>query len=394
MFCRLSVGAAAVLVAASLAACSAGETKPNYKESSLHFSNLPEIESISFKSVFHGAKSAVNRPLTGGEPAYDYSVHIIRDGDRYRMYTGGRWKRPGIERADGDHVMQYVSPTGAGGTWTMPRDRPEFWNGAEQGKPGEWYAGNCLEPEVMKVNGTYYLYTQVEITKDGPIDIPGRKATAWADRIQLFTSRNGSDWTRFAARGVVVNMDAPENTALHHQELVYVPWDKDKRPFWLYVGVNLDGVFTGYSRIRSADPRSFDWRLREKGAGFSQLGNQLAYARQAPGGPLFVRITFTGDASGRHVPSLQFSRDGMAWFSGDEGPVLLDGSKDNDKNRNCYFLGISTIDGTGELEYLGNNTYRAIYGATTSNSPGGGDIWYSEIGAGELIFTITPKAAG
>ena len=173
-----------------------------------------------------------------------------------------------------------------------------------------------------------------------------------------------------------------------------MPWDKDRRPFWLYVGVNLDGVFTGYSRIRSADPRSFDWRLREKGAAFSQLGNQLAYARQAPGGPLFVRITFTGDASGRHVPSLQFSRDGMAWFSGDEGPVLLDGSKDNDKNRNCYFLGISTIDGTGEMEYLGNNTYRAIYGATTSNSPGGGDIWYSEIGAGELIFTITPKAAG
>lgn len=378
-----------VFVAIALAlACSAAE----YKQSTLHFSNLPDISSISFKSSFFGYNSAVNRPLTGGEPAYDYSVHIIKDGSVCRMYAGGRWKRPGVKNADGDHVMQYVSETGAAGTWKMPHDRPEFYNGGEDGHEGVWYSGNCLEPEVMKIDGKYYMYTQVEVDKGGPIDLPGQKSTTGADRIQLFTSTNGLDWTRFPGRGVVVNIDQPCKTALHHQEMIYVPWDKDKRPFWMYVGINVDGAFTGYSRIRSADPKTFDFKQREPGAGLSQLGNQLAYARQAPGGPLFIRITFTDDDTGRQVPSLQFSRDGMAWFFGDEGPIKLDGSHDNANNKNCYFLGISTINGTGELEYLGHNTFRAIYGATTSNSPGGAEIWSSEIGVGELIFQISPKA--
>jgi len=383
----------ATVVLVMLVVCSASSAV-EYKQSTLHFGNLPEIESIAFKSAFYGYNSAVNRPVTGWEPAYDYSVHIIKDGGVYRMYAGGRWKRPGVKNADGDHVMQYVSKTGAAGTWAMPHDRPEFYNGGEDGHEGVWYSGNCLEPEVMKVKGTYYMYTQVEIDKGQPLDLPGRKSTTGGDRIQLFTSTNGLDWTRFAQLGVVVNIDSPEQTFLHHEELAYVPWDKDKRPFWLYVAVNENGQFKGYCSIRSADPKTFDWKLRETGAGFSQLGNQLAYAKQAPGGPLFVRITFTGDETGRQVPSLQFSRNGMEWFSGDDGPIKLDGSKDNANNKNCYFLGISTIDGTGELEYLGNNTFRAIYGATTSNSPGGADIWTSEIGVGELIFTVKAKGTG
>ena len=288
--------------------------------------------------------------------------------------------------------MQYDSRTGAAGTWKMPHDRPEFYNGGEDGHEGVWYSGNCLEPEVMKVNGTYYMYTQVEIDKGDPIDLPGLKSLTGSDRIQLFTSTNGNDWTRFDKRGVVINIDKPQETFLHHEELVYVPWDKDKRPFWFYVATNESGAFTGYCRIRSADPTTFDWTLREKGVGFAQLGNQTAYAKQAPGGPLFVRITFTGDDSGRQVPALQFSKDGMNWFWADDGAVKLDGSHDNANNKNCYFLGISTINGTGELEYLGNNTFRAIYGATTANGPGGADIWTSEIGVGELIFTINPKA--
>jgi len=361
-----------------------------YKQGILHFGNMPEIGSISFRSSFYGYNSAVNRPTTGGKKAYDYSVHIIRDGDVYRMYAGGRWRRPDVKFADGDHVMQYVSKDGAAGTWTMPHDRPEFWNGAEDGKIGVWYSSNCLEPEVMKVDGRYYLFTQVMIRPGWPIDLPGQKATTEADRIQLFTSANGSDWTRFADRGVVVNLDEPCATHLHHQELLYVPWDKDKRPFWLYVAAKVNGVYKGYSRIRSADPKTFDWKLREEGARLGQIGNQLAYAKQAPGGPLFVRITFTGDKTGRKVPTLQFSRDGMDWFWGDDGPVKLDGSRDNADNKNCYFLGISTIDGTGELEYLGNNTFHAIYGATTSDSPTAPAIFNSEIGVGDLVFTINP----
>ena len=108
---------------------------------------------------------------------------------------------------------------------------------------------------------------------------------------------------------------------------------------------------------------------------------------------MFVRMTFTPDETGREVPTLQFSRDGKAWSWGDEGPVKLDASKDNLNNKNCYFMGMSTLDGTGELEYLGGNTYRAIYAATTSNTPFSPEIFYSEIGVGEIIFEIVPEPA-
>ncbi|MGI6296295.1 MAG: hypothetical protein ACOX3G_09415 [Armatimonadota bacterium] len=387
MIFRNMLIAAAILTGLLCGACPAAD----YKINMLKFNDYPEIDSITLKSIFYGHNSAVDRPITGGEPAYNYSVHIIKDGERYRMYAGGRWRRPGIKCADGDHVMQYISATGKPNTWKMPYNRPEFFIGCESGKPGQWFSNNCLEPEVLKVNGVYYMYTQVQIDPGTPLDIPGVKAKVGADRILLFTSRNGYDWTRFEERGVVVNVDSPETTALHHQEMVYVPWDKDKKPFWMYVAVNTKKGFEGYSRIRSADPKTFDWNDREKGVNLAQLGNQIAYAAEAPGGPLFVRITFTGNDTGRTVPTLQFSRDGLKWQIGDNGPALLDGSHDDAFNKNCYFLGISTIDGTGALERIGDNTYRAIYAATTSNSPGGAEIWKSQVGVGELVFTINPK---
>jgi len=360
---------------------------PTTKEARLHFADWPEIGVVELSSRFDGYQSAVDRDLTAGEPAYDYSVNVIRDGKLYRLFSGGRWRTPG--RGDGDHVMQYLSETGAGGTWQPAREGPEFYQGQEDGLGDVWFSGNYLEPEIVEVHGTYYLYTQVEIDPGQPIDTPGLKAETQCDRIQLHTSRDGSTWERWSAeRGVVTDIENPTRVCLHHQEVIHAPWDRDHRPFWLYVGAHIDGQWTGYYRIRSADPTTFDWRRREPGVQFSQLGNQLGYVRRAPGGPLFVRITFADDGRGRQVPTLQFSRDGMAWIWGDEGPVLLDGSQDNDRNRNCYFLGLSTLDGTGELERVGADTYHAIYAATTANSPGGADIWWSEIGVGELLLRI------
>lgn len=366
------------------------ESPPAYQHSERSFRSLNGIASVRFQSRFYGYQSAVDRDYTAGQEAYDYSVHLIRDGDLYRLFSGGRWLTPGL--GDGDHVLQYISETGAGGTWRPVRQGPEFLQGQEEGFKDAWFSNNYLEPEVVKVKGTYYLYTQVEIDPGQPIDQPGLTAETQCDRIQLHTSRDAFHWERWSTeRGVVVNLDRPTRTNLHHQEVIYVPWDPDGRPFWLYVGAHIDGQWTGYYRLRSTDPTTFDWREREPGVGFSQLGNQVGYARQAPNGPLFVRITFTDDPTGRQVPTLQFSQDGMAWEVGEEGPVLLAGSQDNDRNRNCYFLGLSTLDGTGELERVGEQTYRALYAATTANSPGGGDIWWSEIGVGELLFTLVPE---
>ena len=384
----VSIGVA-VILALSMAAQDAGAKV--VEEVTLSRPDGQEMI-IRARSRFFGYQSAVDRDLTGGELAYDYSVHIIKDGPWYRLFCGGRWRRPGVKYADGDHVLQYISPTGLGGTWKLVHFRPEFWQGGEEGHPEAWYAGHYLEPEVVKVDGVYYMYTQVGISQGRPIDIPGLRAEGWCDRIQLHISRDALHWRRYPPdRGVVVNLDDPTHTALHHQEVLYVPWDRDGRPWWMYVAVNQAGKFLGFFRLRSADPATYDWRQREPVYGFAQIGNQLAYARQVAGGPLFVRITFTDDGHGRAVPALEFSWDGLKWTWGNDGPLKLEGSSDNNRNRNCYCLGMSTINGTGELEYRGDNNYYAIYGATTSNSPVAPDIFWSEIGVGEVVLWIKPK---
>ncbi|MGO9112038.1 MAG: PEP-CTERM sorting domain-containing protein [Thermoguttaceae bacterium] len=378
------------------------------------FTNDP-IKQIDFQSQFYGYNSGVNRPTTGADnqQAYNYSVDLMYDQslNTYRMYTGGRWRvvQAGYSSsafgsgvaADGDHVLQSQSPTGVGGTWVMPQTNlpasgvgsantnPQYWNGQDYNlAPNAWYADNSLQPQVFKLGGTYYMYSQVEIDAGKPIDIPGQTAAVQADRIELFTSPDGNNWTRFTDRGVVTDITDPTHTWLGDEEFVYEPWDT-ATPYHLYVAASINGVFQGYQLLTSNTPYTYDWSHRQS-AGLAQLGNGIGYCQNAPGGPLLLNITFSDDATGRAVPSLQFSRNGTDWFWGDGGPVLLAGSTDNNHNENCYFLGISTLDGLGQIQYLGNNTYEAIYGASTANSPVSPDIWYSEIGVGKLTFTITP----
>lgn len=374
-----------------LANCLAVRAEPVLQVSHARFAQWPELSWVRVESRFFGYKSAVDRPLTGGEPAYDYCPFLMydREAGLYRLYSGGRWLRPGIPYADGDHILHFISASGEPGTWVMPRHRPEVWNPAEEGKPDVWYAGNTLEPEVVKVDGVYYMYAQVQGNDRPTVDLSEADEPAGVDRIVLFTSDDGFSWERaLTRRGVVVNLDDPAETQLHHQEVIHVPWDPDGLPFWLYVAAGVRGRFTGYWRLRSADPTTYDWQERQQ-ASLAQLGNQIGYALEAPGGPLFVRITFTEAGGGKTVPTLQFSRDGLSWFYGDDGPALMAGSDDEGRNRNCYFLALSTLDGTGELKRQDGQTYRALYAATTCSSPVAPDIFYSEIGLGEMILHLS-----
>jgi len=385
-----------ILITAGIAISTIFQQNPSqgagYTYAVRQFSAFPEINQIEFYSHFYGFQSAIDRDFTDGQLAYDYSAHLIFDTNYslYRLYSGGRWHS---ELGDGDHVLQHISTTGCGGAWSMPHNRPEFLQGQEEGKPNQWFSRNYLEPEVLVINGVYYMYTQVQVNAGDNIDEPpGAIALTQADRIQLHISYDGDNWRRWSQqRGVVINLDQPTKTSLHHHEVIYVPWDSDGRCFWMYVAANINGAFTGYHRIRSDDPRTFNWQLRESGINLAQLGNQIGYVKEAPGGPLFLRITFTGDSTGRDVPTLQFSRDGIRWHRPDGETVKLEGSHNNDRNKNCYFLGLSTIDGTGQIEHLGNNLYRLLYIATTSNTPVAPEIFYSEMGVGELIFKITPE---
>lgn len=336
-------------------------------------------------SSFDGYNSIVSRPMTDGQPAYNYSVNMVKvsKDNSYRAYFGARWKS---DKGDGDHVLLYSSPTGDGGSYAPLGPEPLFWQGQEEGIKDTWYCNNVLEPEPMlAADGKWIMYTQVEVDK-GQVEDTGEKNESSADRIMLLTSPDGiNNWTRKTDRGVVTNITDPANTMVHHEEAIYVPWDKDGECYWLYFGLNVDGNYTGIYRIRSSDYTTFDFSKKENVSGFAQIGNQIGYLKEAPGGPIFVRITFEGSPT---VPALQFSRDGLNWSSPSND---LEGPSPNKNNNNCYFLGISTIDGQGAIEYQGNNTWTAKYAATTCNTPVNPEIFNAAIGGGTVKFQLTPN---
>jgi hypothetical protein len=377
------------------------------------FHNDPHIQKIDFQSEFYGYNSAVNRPTVNGEPAYNYCPDVMYDRglNQYRLYWGGRWYKPGTSAtagvaADGDHVFQVTSPTGVGGSWSAPPAQPLWLNGwdfnaaSPPGKlPTTWWHNNTLEPETAKINGKYYMYCETEIDPGQPLDIAGLTADGViCDRIMLFTSPDGNNWTRKSDRGVVTNVTDPTHTMLHHEEFIYAPWDA-ATPYHLFVPTFVGGP-TGQATtwlLKSNDPTTYDWMNRVPVTGITPVigeGNKIAYCAEAPGGPLLIRITWIGDSTGRQVPTLMFSRNETDWTYGDGDPIHLAGSTDNLGNQSNWFMAMSTLDGTGQLEYLGDNTYRLFYITTTCNVPADtddpGDIYSSQLGVGQLTFTITP----
>lgn len=351
--------------------------------------SMYEGNKITTVSTFDGYNSLVNRPTTDGQPAYDYSVHIIKTGEdtgnRYRAFLGGRWKSA-VPGGDGDHIMQYTSGNGAPNTWGMWSFAPEFLQGKEDGNTGKWFSDNVMEPEVVqKADGTWLMYVQVEIGPGMPIDIAGQFAASQSDRIMLLTSTDNKNWTRKEDRGVITNITNPTNTQIHHQEVIYVPWDTTGKPYWLYAISNVSGVMdSAHFRIRSSDPTTFNYTTKETTSGMEQLGNQIGYMEEAAGGPIFTRVTFVENL-GKQVPALQYSNNGLNWG---EPTSVLEGPTSNVNNNNTYFLGLSTINGTGKMEYLGSNKWKAIYGAATSNTPVAPEIFNAEAGMGTVEITV------
>jgi hypothetical protein len=358
----------------------------------VNFSGYTGFHSITFQSQWYGYQSLVNRDYTEGAQAYDYAIHILHTGEdtgyRKRVFWMGRWKQSAYGY-DGDHILQMTSGDGAPNTWSMWYGHPDVYVGWEEFGAGTWWGANIGDPEVAynPASQTWIMLAQRQIDPGMPCDYGGTAVTS-CDRIQYLSSGNCAyPWTKKTDRGVVINITDPTHTALHHPELVYVPGDV--KPWWLYVGASVNGANLGYQRIKSADPTTFDWNTRQS-SNQSQWGNQIGYLDSCPGGRLFMRITFVDNGAGRMVPSMQISRDGLNWDFGTNGPLKMDGSEDNIHNKNCYFLGMSTISGQGKIYDFGGNHFQVLYGATTSNSPNAPDIYYSEIGSGQLNIYVNP----
>jgi hypothetical protein len=331
-------------------------------------------------------------------PAYDYSSHVIKTADGYILYTGALYCDYNTDKyaqTDGDHIMAYTSVDGL--TWNRVLDAPCFFLGGELGAgdyqtgdvfTDKWWIKNTMEPEVVFVDGIYYMYYQVEnycYDKSGGL--------MGADRIGVATSTDGIHFERKLDTPALITSD--EYSCFTHQEVVYVPDDPDGKCFWMYVRYVHNNVDVTYIRIRTADPLCFDMDAGyDVVLGFDQ-GNQMGYINNydGKGNRLFINISpalHTEYDELHYVPTLQFSTDGVRWVS---SSIRLAGTdlsnRDEAKRNNLYFLGMSTINGTGEIAVNEKGEYEFFYVGCTANSPVAPGIFESSEGVGKAVFTVT-----
>lgn len=335
--------------------------------------------------------------------AYDYSSHIIKTDEGYILYTGGLYTDYNTDvyrKTDGDHITAYTSKDGI--NWHRNLDGACFPLGAELGHTDyqvgdafteNWWINNTMEPEVLYVDGVYYMYYQVEnytYNRDGSL--------MGADRIGVATSTDGIHFERKTDSPALISTD--KYSCFTHQEVIYVPDDPDGLCFWMYVRYVRNNAGATFIRVRSADPTCFDMNADMKVVnGFSQIGNQIGYISDydGKGNRLFLRITFAdysenGSAKKTHtVPTLQFSHDGINWVNSDIRMAGTDMNEINERKRpNIYFLGFSTVNGTGEIAKTPDGKgYEFFYIGCTSTAPVAPAIFESSEGVGKAVFTIT-----
>ena len=339
------------------------------------------VGTMKRKSATEYCLVSLNYPTEA--PAYDYSTHLIKNNDgTYTLYNGGLYvdyNKDKYNPTDGDHVLVYKSDDGI--RWHRNLDAPAFYLGGELGQSGEWWCGNTIEPEVVYVDGTYYMYWQCENythLEDGTL--------IGHDKIGVATSKDGLHFERKTDTPVIVN--EPEYSSFDHEEVIYVEDDLDGLPFWLYVRHVVRNTKVKIIRLRSADPFCFDFATAEDVSGWGAFGNQTGWIKLDDGRRVFLRINFTERKSST-VPVLQFSSNGLDWNMAHIALACQDSTDPLARNNtNCYFLGFSTVNGTGEIEKLPDGRYKFVYGACTSTSPVAPMIFYSSVGGGECIFSI------
>lgn len=342
--------------------------------------------------------SLVNRETTPNQGrTYNYSAHMIETiNGVIRTFFGGNYDDDS-KGMKGDHVFQYrtvLQPVPGGLTNIRATGEPLFKKGDEEGYPTAWFSDNVMDPEVVIMDGLWFMFCQVQIQPGEKVDISGATALTKADRIMLLFSNDGLTWTRYESRGVFLNIQHQRKTFIHHPEVILVG-----NEFWLYAIIDDQGAVPGdkfynknkYWRFRSTDPTTFDLMAGEEVFGMAQIGNQMGYFEDFGEIVLFTRITFTTRTDGKTVPTMQFSSDGLTWGYGSNKVELADPYPEP-ANCNSYFLGLCTQNGTGRIKSTGDGEWEAYYAATAASGPGNSlsppHIWDSRIGYGKLIFNI------
>ncbi len=360
--------------------------------------------------------------------AYDYSTHIIKTDDGYILYNGGTYETHDTEKYTpvcGDHPLAYTSTDGM--IWHQNLDSACIILGGEVGMgdyswgdidpetglriPGtgdsfteKWWIGNTIEPEVIRdpKTGIYYMFTQTEnyrFLEDGVTPSSG-------DQIGIATSTDGIHFERKIDKPVIVTDDI--YSGFTHQQVIYVPDDPDGKCWWMYVSYRhkngetnkFPDAFIRYIRIRSADPTCFNMNEGyDFVEGFGSHGNQIGYISDydGNGNRLYVALAtgnnymkdYTGKFVQQTVPTMIISLDGVNWVATNINLAGVNLTCEEETTRpNMYFLGMSTIYGTGEIYKNEKGEYEFIYGGCTSTSPLAPEIFYSEVGMGVATFTL------
>ncbi len=361
-------------------------------------------------------------------PAYDYSTHIIKTDEGYIMYNGGLFQSYDTEKykpVGCDHPLVYTSKDGR--IWHQNLDSAAIVIGGEVGWGGyvwgeedpetglkipgtgdsfteKWWISNTIEPEVIRdpKTGIYYMFTQTEnycFLEDGI-------TPSGADRIGVSTSTDGIHFERKIDKPVIVTDDI--YSGFTHQQVIYVPDDPEGKCWWLNVSYRhkngetdkFPDAFIRRILIRSDDPTCFDMtKGYEFTDSFVSHGNQMGYISDydGKGNRLFVGVTlgginttdYQGNTVGQTVPTLIVSTDGINWVGTGINLAGVDLTNPDEANRpHMYFLGMSTLYGTGELYKNEKGEYEFIYAGCTSQSPLSPGIFQSEVGMGVMTFTL------
>jgi len=340
-------------------------------------------------------------------PNYEYSVDAIKypASPFYRMFYGGRCFYDASRNCQTPNASQYPLPNGGGDgdhiRYAYSDDGVHFTNtatpiirpGKYEGTPPSSYDwDNRMDPTIIKWENTYYMYYQVLVYSDSqpslcPPGPTGEKKQC--DKILYATSPDLVNWTKHD-HPVVTN--APSDTFFLFPKTIVLDGK-----IWLYFGYNSDGgkTFQGPWLIQSTNPTQFDFNQKTRQQEPVEWGQHAVLWPNDPQKRLHVQMmtnwTLKNDLFKKTVPTLSFSKDGITWAYGNDvnsgTPILFPVYF---HSRDHTFCSIATeINGGLQPIPSDQNTIETFFYCATFD--GANNPFSSDISAGKLVFTFTPK---
>ncbi len=315
--------------------------------------NIPALTKLKITTTYNN-KSAIGLP----RPNYEYSAHLLKltDAPKYRILYGARWQ---TDTTDGDHIKYASSKDGI--TWTA-REIPVIKQGKNEGNSFPPEYGNRMDPTIIRWNGKYYMYYQLQMK-------PG-------DKIGVAWSTDLINWTKL--NKLVVQNDPPEDQVVHPKAI------RVGDEVWLYFLWLKRGIYL----IKSPSPVAFHIKPAVKVTGFNGMdGSQ--HVVLFPNDPSRTVHVVMGHMKRPRQPLLGFSRDGISWIIDTvSSPQIFPQQIQTVDN---VFCNIASQPNSGLDPSAGNpNLIDSVYSCATFDGASRGDqpgnVWDSDLSIGKITF--------